>query len=119
MDAKELTNEITNFLNTYGDKSPEFNKAMSNEHRTLQQNFTRLCLAWIEHCASDEYRYDGRNEASHNTSKAILEGFEKVQAEGGTVRIWWIFHRQWHRTMRTPPAGPACQPCNVYTKVQL
>jgi hypothetical protein len=83
MEAKELTSEITTFLNTYGDKSPEFNKAMSNEHRTLQQTFTRLCLAWIEHVASDEYRTDGRNEASKNTCKAILEGFEKIQAEKG------------------------------------
>ena len=83
MDTKELVKQITNHLNTFGDKSEEFNKAMSNEHRTLQQNFTRLCLAWIEHCASDEYYYDGRNEASHNTSKAILEGFEKVQREKG------------------------------------
>jgi len=83
MDARELANEITNYLNTFGDKSEEFNNAMSNQHRTLQQNFTRLCLAWIEHCASDDYHYDGRNEASHNTSKAILEGFEKVQAEKG------------------------------------
>jgi hypothetical protein len=83
MDAKELTSEITNYLNTYGDKSVEFNEAMSREHRTLQQNFTRLCLAWIEHCASDDYWTDGRNEASKNTAKAILEGFEKVQAEKG------------------------------------
>ena len=83
MDAKELTNEITNYLNTYGDKSPEFNKAMSREHITLQQNFMRLCLGWIEHCASDEYWVDGRNEASQNTAKALLKGFEKVQAEKG------------------------------------
>jgi|TARA_B100001094_G_C17426676_1_gene437160 hypothetical protein len=83
MDAKELANEITNYLNTYGNKSIEFNEAMSREHRTLQQNFTRLCLGWIEHCASDDYRTDGRNEASQNTAKAILEGFEKVQAEKG------------------------------------
>ena len=83
MDAKELTSEITNYLNTYGDKSVEFNEAMSREHRTLQQNFTRLCLAWIEHCASDDYRTDGRNEASQNTAKAILKGFEMVQKDNG------------------------------------
>ena len=83
MDAKELTNDITNYLNTYGDKSEEFNNAMSTEHRTLQQNFTRLCLAWIEHCASDEYRTDGRNEASKNTAQALLRGFEMVQKEKG------------------------------------
>ena len=44
MDAKELANEITNYLNTYGDKSVEFNEAMSREHRTLQQNFTEIML---------------------------------------------------------------------------
>lgn len=81
--AQKIANEITNYLNTFGDKSEDFNEAMSNQHRTLQQNFTRLCLGWIEHCASEEYRYDGRNEASHNTSKVILEGFEKVQKEKG------------------------------------
>ena len=86
MEAKKLTNEITNFLNTYGDKSEDFNKAMSSEHRTLQQNFTRLCLSWIEHCASDDYWTDGRNESSKKVSKDILRGFEnlqnKVAAEG-------------------------------------
>ena len=60
MDARELTNLITNHLNTYGDKSEAFNEAMSREHRTLQQNFTRLCLKWLEHVASDEYSTDGR-----------------------------------------------------------
>lgn len=83
MEAKKLTNEITNFLNTYGDKSKDFNKAMSGEHRTLQQNFTRLCLGWIEHCASGDYYTDGRNEASKKTSKDILKAFKNLQKENG------------------------------------
>jgi hypothetical protein len=74
-DAEKLTNEITNYVNSFTLKSEEFTDAMSREHRTLQQSFTRLCLKWIEHCASDEYRYDPRNQASHNISKMIIESF--------------------------------------------
>ena len=82
-DAKNLTNDITNYLNTFGDKSDEFNSAMSREHKTLQQNFTRLVLGWIEHVASEDYRHDGRNEASHNTCKQLMEGFRAIQEKEG------------------------------------
>jgi len=74
-DAEKLTNEITNYVNSFSSKSEEFTEAMSREHRTLQQSFTRLCLKWIEHCASDEYRHDPRNEASHDICKTIVESF--------------------------------------------
>lgn len=83
MDAKELTNIITNHLNTFGDKSEEFNQAMSREHRTLQQNFTRLCLKWLEHVASDEYLTDGRNEQSKDIAQKLLGGFKDLQAKEG------------------------------------
>ena len=82
-DAKNLTNDITNYLNTFGDKSDEFNSAMSSEHKTLQQNFTRLVLRWIEHVASEDYRTDGRNEASKNTCKQLMEGFRAIQEKEG------------------------------------
>jgi hypothetical protein len=82
-DSKKLADEITNYLNTFGDKSEEFNNAMSTEHRTLQQNFTRLVLGWIEHVGSDSYRHDGRNEASHKTCKQLLDGFREIQARNG------------------------------------
>lgn len=75
-DAKELVGEITNYVNSFSLKSDEFITAMSHEHRTLQQSFTRLCLKWIEHCASDEYRFDPRNEASHETSKTLIEAYK-------------------------------------------
>lgn len=71
--TKELVQEITDYLNTFNSKEKEFCEAMSCEHRTLQQNFTRLCLQWIEHCASHEYRTDGRNQQSHEVSRRILE----------------------------------------------
>ena len=83
MDARELTNIITNHLNTYGDKSEAFNQAMCCEHRTLQQNFTRLCLKWLEHIASDEYSTDGRNEQSKEVAQALLGGFKDLKAQEG------------------------------------
>jgi hypothetical protein len=83
MDARELTNLITNHLNTFGDKSEAFNEAMSREHRTLQQNFTRLCLKWLEHIASDEYSTDGRNEQSKDIAQKLLGGFKELQVKEG------------------------------------
>ena len=71
--TKELVQDITDYLNTFNSKEKEFCEEMSREHRTLQQNFTRLCLQWIEHCASPEYRTDGRNEGSKEVSIRILE----------------------------------------------
>ena len=83
MDAKELTNLITDHLNTFGDKSEAFNQAMSREHRTLQQNFTRLCLKWLEHVASDDYLTDGRNEQSKEVAQTLLAGFKDLKAQEG------------------------------------
>ena len=83
MDARELTNEITNHLNSFNDKSEEINNAMSREHRTLQQNFTRLCLKWLEYVASDEYNTDGRNEQSKEVAQTLLNGFREIKAKEG------------------------------------
>lgn len=83
MEARELTNHITNYLNSFNDKSVEFNKAMSVEHRTLQANFTRLALAWLEYVASDEYRTDLRNEGCKKIASELMELFkDKKRAEG-------------------------------------
>ena len=83
MDEKELTNEITNHLNSYNDKSEKFNDAMSREHRTLQQNFTRLCLKWLEYVASEDYLTDGRNEQSKEVAQTLLNGFREVKLKEG------------------------------------
>lgn len=72
MEAKELTGLITDYLNTFSNekKNQEFCDAMSYEHRTLQQNFTGLCLAWIQYMGNDTQEFknrkiDGRNEFSN------------------------------------------------------
>jgi len=82
-DTKELVQEISDYVNTFGDKSQEFCQAMSVEHRTLQQSFTKLCLKWLEHVASDEYRTDGRNEQSQKIAKELLDGFKEKQIKEG------------------------------------
>lgn len=73
--VNELVSQITDYVNTFSLKPEEFTQAMSREHRTLQQSFTRLCLAWIEHCASIGYRYDDRNKASHEIACRIVEDY--------------------------------------------
>lgn len=72
-ELKETVKAITDGVNTFSLDQNEFNSLMSKEHRTLQQAFTRLCVGWIKHCGSDEYRFDGRNEASHEFGKFFNE----------------------------------------------
>lgn len=43
-------------------------------HRTIQQSLTRFCIEWLRVCASDDYGYDGRNEASHRVAKELIDG---------------------------------------------
>lgn len=89
-DAKKIVSEVTDYVNTFGDVHTEFVKSMETEHRTLQQSFTRLCLKWIEHVASEEYRYDLRNEQSHQTCKLIMELFKDYQGltyDGATLEM--------------------------------
>jgi hypothetical protein len=75
--AQNIAREMSNFVNSYSNRSKEFNLEMASEHRTLQQNFTKLCLQWIEFVGSDDYRHDLRNQDSHETCKKMLETFKK------------------------------------------
>lgn len=64
---------VSLMLNRMGFNPEKFCEEFTREHRTIQQNFTRLCIAWLCTCASDDYRFDGRNEASHEIAKALIE----------------------------------------------
>jgi predicted sulfurtransferase len=72
----EIVNQITNYVNTFS-RREEFNEAMSREHRTLQQSFTRLCLKWLEHIAQEGYRTDLRNEASKKIANELVSNFKE------------------------------------------
>jgi hypothetical protein len=83
IETKKLVENFSDYVNTFNDKGQEFCQAMSSEHRTLQQSFTKLCLSWLEHCASDEYRTDPRNEGSQKIARELLEGFKQKQIQEG------------------------------------
>lgn len=74
--AIEIAENITDYVNTFS-RRDEFNIAMSNQHRTLQQSFTRLCLKWLEHISKDEYRTDLRNQASKEIAQKIIADFKE------------------------------------------
>ena len=65
MKEKLLAEAIGDGVNALAFSPKLFCDAMSRQHRTLQQSFTRICFAWINHLAGlKENEYDGRNEAS-------------------------------------------------------
>lgn len=80
MKARENARIISDMVNNMSFSPEELCKELTKDHRTLQQNFTRLCLEWIKTCASDEYRYDERNKASHVKCKDIVDTMSKDTA---------------------------------------
>jgi len=77
MEAKMAKN-VANGLNCFGFSTKDFCEAMSMEHRTLQQSFTSLCLAWIKTCAEfDDWMIDGRNELSVEICKELNKVLEE------------------------------------------
>ena len=70
---EENVRKVSDMLNNMSFDPEGFCKEMTKEHRTLQQSFTRLCIEWLCTCASEDYRYDGRNEASHEIAKALIQ----------------------------------------------
>lgn len=77
MEGKELARTVSNSLNCFGFDSRAFCEQMKQEHRTLQQNFTRLCVAWLETLANmEEWEFDGRNEASVTMARHIMESLD-------------------------------------------
>lgn len=87
--AGDITGKVTDYLNSFNTKelnqafceamaNKAFCEAMSFEHRTLQQNFTGLCLAWIEFMGntSEDFQRrftDPRNKYSNKVCSEILE----------------------------------------------
>ena len=78
--SEKIVDDLTDLVNSMSFTPKYFIEAMSREHRTLQQSFIRLCFKWLEYVASDEYRYDDRNKASHTISLKILEIWKDAYA---------------------------------------
>jgi hypothetical protein len=82
-ELEKLVKHFTDFVNTFSLNQEEFNQLMSMQHRTLQQSFTRLAVKWLEHCASDGYRTDLRNEGSKQAGEILKAVMEKIFEEKG------------------------------------
>ena len=68
----DIVKEISNYVNSYSSDYKEFARLMSYEHRTLQQQFTKLCIAWLRELSETE-NYDLRNEGSVKFAKSIKD----------------------------------------------
>lgn len=68
----EIVKEVINYVNNGNSSYKEFARLMSYEHRTLQQQFTKLCIAWLKELSETE-SYDLRNEASIKFAKSIKD----------------------------------------------
>lgn len=65
-------NALESAINNCGFNHLEFIKKSNNWHRYLQNELVKLARAIIKNAASDEYKYDGRNEWAHTISKEII-----------------------------------------------
>ncbi len=66
-----MSEQIGKNINCFNFDNQKFVENFSREHRTLQQQFTSLCLAWINNVGSPEYMFDDRNEFSHQQCEKI------------------------------------------------
>ncbi len=69
---KEMVNLMSDYVNSSASNYGEFAKLFAGEHRTLQQQFTKLCIAWLDELANTN-NYDARNEASVEFAKSIKD----------------------------------------------
>jgi hypothetical protein len=73
----DIVKEISSYVNSYSSNYKEFARLMSYEHRTLQQEFTQLCIEWLKKLSKAE-GYDIRNEASVKFAQSIKNKLDKV-----------------------------------------
>ena len=77
MTTEETVRTVSNFVNSFNCDYNEFAEKFGYEHRTLQQNFTKLCIAWLKHLAETK-NYDLRNQASVEFAKSIKEQLDNA-----------------------------------------
>lgn len=80
IDAKQAAETVADYVNSMGHDPKEFVEQMARQHRTLQQSFTGVCLAWLKHLSElKEFEFDGRNEYSVQISKKLLKNIDKYE----------------------------------------
>lgn len=86
--AFEVADKLGRFINTLCDEGriSALVEAMANDHRTIQQSYTRFALAWLKHLASlNDGQYDGRNVASVAVAKKLVGALDKYDLHLPTV----------------------------------
>jgi hypothetical protein len=68
---------IANSLNCMTLDAEQVGYALLNQHRTLQQNFTRVAVEYFKQLL-ESGRYDGRNEASYKFAESIREQLKEA-----------------------------------------
>ena len=69
----QAARNLEDALNTMSWNPDVFAKSVRTFHRTLQQELFRTIVVVIKEMAKDDYGVDLRNQASHDTAKAIVE----------------------------------------------
>ena len=64
---------LSDACNSFSFKPQKFAKGICFEHRTLQQKLCSMAVAIIKEMGSEDYPYDGRNEASVKFCKKLVE----------------------------------------------
>jgi hypothetical protein len=72
---EEIANELTNLVNNMSFDYKGVAKELCNQHRTLVQNYCRLCVAFLEQLAEQKKlgRFDLRNQDSVDLGEAFME----------------------------------------------
>ncbi len=78
--SRKLIIDFGNLVNGSADMKAIIDQ-FSREHRTLQQSMFKVVIGLIIYMASDEFRTDGRNEASKEMAKAFIEGYASSAKE--------------------------------------
>ena len=75
---QQLAIHITNAINCAFDYKA-FVEQMSREHKTLQSDFTTLCLEWLLKCREmfENDNFDGRNMYACRVGKIFMDYLEK------------------------------------------
>jgi len=72
---EECVRVVSDMVNNMSFNEKKFATLFTGEHRTLQQNFTRVCVAWLEQLAEQKMlgRYDLRNQDSVDLGEAFVK----------------------------------------------
>jgi len=76
--AREVANVLAKYINTFDSEvNDTLVQQLSTMHPTLQQNFTRLCVAWFKKLAETPF-FDERNKGSVMLAKKLKPELDKA-----------------------------------------